>query len=47
MTSNRVIQRRGFKFQYFMGGLPEEFDFYNGEPFYSLTMDEYSDMKIK
>lgn len=24
-----------------IGGLPKEFDFYNGGPFYSLTKEEY------
>lgn len=32
IASNRVIQKLGFKFQYLLSGLPEEFDFYNGEP---------------
>lgn len=41
IASNRVIQKLGFKFQYFVHGLPQEFDFYNGEPYYSLTKEEY------
>lgn len=41
IASNRVIQKLGFKFQYFVSGLPEKFDFYNGEPYYSLTKEEY------
>ena len=41
IASNTVIQKLGFKFQYFVSGLPKEFDFYNGEPYYSLTKEEY------
>lgn len=41
IASNKVIKNLGFKFEYFVSGLPEEFDFYNGEPFYSLTREEY------
>lgn len=37
MESNKVIQKIGFKFRYLVSGLPDEFDFYNGEPYYSLT----------
>jgi len=44
IASNRVIQKLGFKFQYLVSGLPEEFDFYNGEPYYSLTKNEYLEM---
>lgn len=45
MASNRVIQKLGFKFQHLVSGLPEEFDFYNGEPYYSITKEEYLEMK--
>lgn len=31
----------GLKFKYVVEGLPEEFDFYNGETLYSLTKEEY------
>jgi len=41
---NRVIQKLGFKFQKLVSGLPEEFDFYNGEPYYLLTKEEYLGM---
>lgn len=41
IETNRVIQKLGFKFQHLVSGLPEEFDFYNGEPYYSLTKEEY------
>lgn len=44
IASNRVIQKLGFKFQHFLGGLPEELDFYNGESYYLLTKEEYSQM---
>lgn len=41
IASNKVIQKLGFKFQYIVSGLPEEYEFYNGEPYYSLTKEEY------
>jgi ribosomal-protein-alanine N-acetyltransferase len=41
IASNRVIQKIGFKFEHLVSGLPKEFDFYNGEPYYSLTKEEY------
>lgn len=44
IASNRVIQKLGFKFQHIVSGLPEEFDFYNGEPYYLLTKEEYLKM---
>ncbi|MBU3154346.1 GNAT family N-acetyltransferase [Clostridium estertheticum] len=44
IASNRVIQKIGLKFEYLVSGLPEEFDFYNGEPYYSLTKKEYLEM---
>lgn len=45
IDSNRVIQKLGFKFQHLVSGLPEEFDFYNGEHYYSLTKEEYLEMQ--
>jgi len=44
IASNKVIQKLGFKFQHLVSGLPEEFDFYNGEPYYLLTKEEYLGM---
>ena len=44
IASNRVIQKLGFKFEHFVSGLSEEFAFYNGEPYYSLTKEEYLEM---
>lgn len=41
IASNRVIQKLGFKFQHLVSGLPEEFDFYNGETYYLLRKEEY------
>jgi len=41
IASKKVIENMGLKFRYMVEGLPEEFDFYNGEPFYSLTKEEY------
>lgn len=39
--SKKVIENMGLKFKYYIEGLPEELDFFNGEPFYSLTKEEY------
>ena len=44
IASNRVIQKLGFKFQHLVSGLPKELDFYNGEPYYLLTKEEYLEM---
>ncbi|WP_253205485.1 GNAT family N-acetyltransferase [Clostridium estertheticum] len=44
IASNRVIQKIGLKYEYLVSGLPEEFDFYNGEPYYSLIKKEYLEM---
>jgi ribosomal-protein-alanine N-acetyltransferase len=41
IASSKVIQKIGFKFKHLVSGLPEEFNFYNGEPYYSLTKQEY------
>lgn len=44
IASNRVIHKLGFKLERYISGLPQEFDFYNGEPYYSLTKDEYNNV---
>jgi len=41
IASKKVIENMGLKFKYIIEGLPEELDFFNGEPFYSLTRKEY------
>lgn len=41
IASKKVLENMGLKFRFMVEGLPEEFDFYNGEPFYSLTKKEY------
>lgn len=41
IASQKVMKNMGLKFKYIVEGLPKEFDFYNGEPFFSLTKDEY------
>ena len=41
IASKKVLENMGLKFRYMVKELPEEFDFYNGEPFYSLTKEEY------
>jgi len=41
ISSNKVIQKLGFKLERIVSGMPKEFNFYNGEPFYSFTTEEY------
>ncbi len=41
IASRKVLESLELRFQYVIEGLPEEFDFYNGEPLFSLTRDEY------
>lgn len=44
IASRKVIENLGLKFKYIMEGLPDEPDdkaFYIGEPFFSLTKEEY------
>ena len=41
IASKKVIENMGFKYRYKIEGLPKEFDFYNGEPYYLLTKEEY------
>lgn len=40
IASKKVIENMGLKFRYTINGLPEEFDFFNDKPFYSLTKEE-------
>jgi ribosomal-protein-alanine N-acetyltransferase len=46
IASRKVIENMGLKYQYIIEGLPIELDFYNGEPFFSLTKDEYLKLNI-
>ncbi|MDT8719166.1 GNAT family N-acetyltransferase [Clostridium sp. 19966] len=41
IASKRVMEKIGLKFRYIQEGLPKEFERCNGDPFYSLTKDEY------
>lgn len=41
IASKKVIENMGLKYQYMVKGLPEEFGFYNGASYFSLTKDEY------
>jgi [ribosomal protein S5]-alanine N-acetyltransferase len=41
VASKKVIENMGMKYQYTIEGLPEEFDWSNGELLYSLTKSEY------
>ncbi|MCB2300133.1 GNAT family N-acetyltransferase [Clostridium tagluense] len=41
IASKKVLENMGLKFRYMVEGLPEKFDFYNGEPFYSIKKEEY------
>lgn len=41
IASKTILQGLGLKFKYILEALPEEYDFYNGEPLYSLTREEY------
>jgi [ribosomal protein S5]-alanine N-acetyltransferase len=41
IASQKVIRNMGLKYRYLVEGLPKEFDFYNGEPYFSLTKDKY------
>ena len=42
IASKKVIENMGLKFKCFIEGLPKELEFFNGEPFYSLTKEEYT-----
>ncbi|MBI9015235.1 MAG: GNAT family N-acetyltransferase [Clostridiales bacterium] len=41
IASQKVIKKVGFEFKYSVKGLPKEFDFYNGELYYSLNKKQY------
>lgn len=45
IASKKVIENLGLKFDYIVSGLPEEFDYYNNEPHYSITKEEYLSKK--
>ncbi len=46
IASKKVLEGIGLKYKYVIKGLSEEFDYYNGEPFYSLTREEYFKNKL-
>lgn len=41
IASRTVMEKIGLKFRYIQEGLTKEFEGCNGDPFYSLTKDEY------
>ena len=41
IASRRVMEKIGLKFRYIQEGLTKEYEGCNGDPFYSLTKDEY------
>ena len=41
IASSRVMEKIGLKFRYIQDGLTGEFERCNGDPFYSLTKEEY------
>ncbi len=41
IASRRVMEKSGLRFRYIQEGLPKEFEDCNGDPFYSLTKEEY------
>lgn len=41
IASRRVMEKMGLRFRYIQQGLPKEYECCNGDPFYSLTKDEY------
>lgn len=41
IASRRVMEKIGLQFRYIQEGLPKEFEGCNGDPFYSLTKEEY------
>lgn len=45
IASKKVLENMGLIYRYMVEGLSEEFDFYNGEPYYSLTKEEYLQKK--
>jgi ribosomal-protein-alanine N-acetyltransferase len=46
IASKKVLEGIGLKFRYEVKGLPDDFDYYNSEPFYSLTREEYFQNKL-
>ena len=45
IASRKVIENLGFEFKYIVEGVSKEFDFYNGELFFSLSKKEYLSIK--
>ncbi len=41
IASRKVIENIGLKFRCTVKGLPEEFSYYNGEPYFSLSREEF------
>lgn len=39
ISSKKVLKKLGFSYEYTVSELPEEFEFYNGELFYSISKD--------
>lgn len=42
-ASEKTMQKIGLKFRYIQEGLTKEFEHCNGDPFYSLTKEEYKE----
>lgn len=40
-ASSRVMEKIGLRFRFLQEGLPKEFEQCNGDPYYSLTREEY------
>jgi len=45
IASRKIIENMGFEFKYIVEGVSKEFDFYNGELFFSLSKKEYLSIK--
>lgn len=45
LASRKVLEGIGLAYRCIMSGLPEEFDFYNGEPCFSLTREVFLNRK--
>jgi ribosomal-protein-alanine N-acetyltransferase len=45
IASQKVIKNMGLKYKYTLAGLPKEFDWNNGEFYYSLSQKEYFSIK--
>lgn len=39
--SKNILESIGMKFKYNVSGLTDDFDYYNDEPFYSISKDDY------